>query len=202
MNKKPFWRRVNRGFVVSMALLGIVFIYVVTTQVMLMFEKAEIDSLVNNVRELMESTTMLTDEQVDSLKSESSFLAEQKRIKGELSKIFIKDSKNLDNAVSYFTENIKQQTESIQRVTKRDDGKRVEGTISIVQDKARAQSEYNYKVSGEYMKMPSVEIVQAEDTYQRLHLDMHFKKVNGEWKIYNISAASWGSIDQRIRRDG
>ncbi|MDD4546933.1 MAG: hypothetical protein PHR24_06535, partial [Oscillospiraceae bacterium] len=82
MNKKPFWQRVNRGFVVSMALLGIVFIYVVTTQVMLVFEKTEIDSLVNNVRELMESTTMLTDEQVDSLKSESAFLAEQKRIKG------------------------------------------------------------------------------------------------------------------------
>ncbi|MDD2362885.1 MAG: hypothetical protein PHH84_08045 [Oscillospiraceae bacterium] len=202
MNKKPFWRRVNRGLVVSIVLLCILFIYVVTTQVMLMLEKREITGLVNDVRELMESTTVLSDKQVESLKSESSLLAEQNRIKGELSKIFVKDSKYFENAVSNFTDNIKQQTEGIQRVTQRDDGRKVDDSISIVQDKAHAYYQYLYNINGEYSEVTSEKIIKVEDAEQMLYLDISFKKVNGEWKIYSIVNASWSSIDQRIRRDG
>ena len=38
MNKKPFWKRVNRGFVFSMVLLAAVIFYVTAEQIMLIPE--------------------------------------------------------------------------------------------------------------------------------------------------------------------
>ena len=195
MNKKPFWKRINRGFVVSMALLAIVLIYIIVTQLMLIPEKNEINRLTGSLRELMERTTMLTDEQLESLKSESAVLAEQNRLKTELSGLFGKDSGYRNEAVSLLFENIRYQIDNIQRITKRNKVQKIENSIMIDQDIANLSAVYEYTVSGQSLDAATDTIREFSDQYQRLYLTVSFKKTGGEWKIYRISSAMWDLLN-------
>lgn len=65
--KKSFWRRTNRGFWVSMALLLIVVIYVVVSQLMLVAQRPDIRGLAEKVNTLWNSATLLTDEEAAAL---------------------------------------------------------------------------------------------------------------------------------------
>ena len=63
MKKKSFWRRTNRGFLVSMVLLAAVLLYVAITQIMLIPQRSTLQELGHKVSSLWEST-MLSDAQV------------------------------------------------------------------------------------------------------------------------------------------
>ena len=56
LKKKSWWRRCNRGFVVSMALLAAVIIYVLVTQLMLIPVQASLEEKADAVRDVLMDT--------------------------------------------------------------------------------------------------------------------------------------------------
>ena len=198
MNKKPFWKRVNRGFVVSMALIAVVLVYVVVTQLMLIPERNEISKLTDGFKDLMESTSQLTGEQIVSLRAENALKDEEKRLKRKLSELFVKDSGYIDEAVQYLMENIGRQLDNLERITNRSDGKNTEQSYLIDQDVSSSTVTYTYTVSGEYTDLSTdeKETKKVSDKLQRLYMTVSCKKVDGEWKIYRIGAARWGNLNE------
>lgn len=200
MKKKPFWRRVNRGFVVSMALLGAVVLYVIISQLMLIPDRTAVRQLTNDYRALMESTSKLSDTEIESLKSEAALSAEKKQLKQQLAGLFVKDSGYIDGAVDLLVNNIQAQTQGMQRITARDEGVKNHDNWVISEDVANATVNYQYMMSGEAMDYTTEKMQKIENETQRLFLSLNFKKENGVWKIYRISNAYWedaGSIHMR-----
>ncbi len=194
MNKKPFWRRVNRGFVVSMALLAVVLVYVLINQLMLIPERKEIEKLTNQFRQLMESTSVLNDEQLSSFQNEEVMQAETDRLKKEVSALFDKDSGYVGNAVAYLTDNIRRQADNIERITKLENRELVDRTSLIDQDVATSTVRYSYFVNGQYSDPVSGENKKISDEKRQLYLSLTFKKTNGSWKIFRISSAWWETL--------
>ena len=99
MNKRPFWKQANRGFLFSLVLLAAVLVYVLITQLMLIPERNSIRQLAGIYLSMSEQTSALSDEKIDQLKNEDALNQEAERLKKELSKYFIKDSAYIDGAV-------------------------------------------------------------------------------------------------------
>ena len=149
--EKAFWKRTNRGFVVSMALLAIVLVYVIVGQLMLIPDHSAIQKLTDKYREMIEETSMLTESQITAIKKSGALEAEGKRLKNELSEYFVKDSAYIDEAVSILLKNIQQQTNGYERITKRSKGRRTDKSNIIDQNIAKTEVTYLYKSSGKYM---------------------------------------------------
>lgn len=194
VNRKPFWRRVNRGLVVSMALLAAVIVYVLITQLMLIPEREQITKISDEFRELMESTSALDQQKTSSLKDEQALKGEISSLKERLSKLFVEDSAYIDEAVQYLADNIQRQVEDIEQITKQSAGKKIEQASLIDQDIAKTTSNYVYTVSGEYNNPADQKTEVIEDAQRQLHLSINFKKVGKHWKIYRISNVYWDSL--------
>ena len=90
VRKRPFWKRTNRGFVVSMVLLAAVIVYVVVSQLMLIPDKNAIRALADRVDEAYMSAITLSDEQLAQLeKNKERFF--EKYAKMQLDNAFITD---------------------------------------------------------------------------------------------------------------
>ncbi|NLN81068.1 MAG: hypothetical protein GX136_00750 [Clostridiales bacterium] len=201
MEKKHFWKRTNRGFVVSMALLAIVLVYVIVGQLMLIPDHSAIQKLTDKYREMIEETSMLTESQITALKKSGALEAEGKRLKNELSEYFVKDSAYIDEAVSILLKNIQQQTNGYERITKRSKGRRTDKSNIIDQNIAKTEVTYLYKSSGEYMDYSTEKMEQANDVKQELYIEMSCKKDGGEWKIYRVSMAMLDSLSSTQNDD-
>ncbi len=196
MNKKPLWRRVNRGFVVSMALLIVTAIYVLITQLMLIPEKRAIRSLTDSYCTQMENVTLLTDEQLAAFKKADALTAEKTRLKNELSGSFTDKSVYLDDAASNLIQMISMQLDNQQRVKSRSE-RSVEKVKSLIdQDVATCSITYSYTASGDFMNYKSEKAEPQTDVKLRLQLELSFKKTDGQWKIYRVSNATWNWFDQ------
>lgn len=191
MNKKPLWRRVNRGFVVSMALLAAVIIYVVVTQVLLSYDRRDIKSLAAQYCGYMESTSQLSSSDISKFQNDTALASETSRLKSELSGLFLSDSDYLDAAVSTLVGNIQTQTEEMERITSRSAVKSKVNSCVIDQDVATYTVTYTYTVSGKFMNYSTGALEDQTNATEELYLSVLCKKVDGEWKIYRISNAYW-----------
>lgn len=196
MNIKMIWKRKNRGFIVSMALLALVLIYVLATQLMMIPEKQKIKALADEYRGLMESTSQLTDEQTAALKDDTALKTERNRLSTELSSYFVKDAGYLDTAVGYLVNNISTQTSGAENVTFRSKPSLEKQTVNIDQDIAACSLYYTYTVSGEFMNYTTNKLETVTSVKQELYLAVDCKKVDGVWKLYRVSEASWRVADK------
>jgi hypothetical protein len=194
MNKKPFWKRTNRGFVFSMVLLAVVLVYVIITQLMLIPERNAIRELTDIYRGMMEQTSTLTDEKIDTLQDTSAFNQEADKLKSELSKYFVKDSAYINDAVEPLLSNIRRQRGNGERITKLSKGEKKEESIMIDQDIAKLSVRYSYTLSGKYFDYTTDKLEDVNDAELVFDVSISFKKVNGEWKIYRISNAYWSNL--------
>lgn len=195
MNKKPFWRRVNRGFVVSMALLAVVILYVLVTQLMLIPERKEIRTLTDSLLGLMEQSAKLTDDQIKTLETEGGTAQEKTRLLKELEPLFIKDSDYLADAAQMLLQQELDQTgEYAQRVSSLNDRTRKRLRILVEQDVATAGGEYRYKTSGSYTDYGTGEKKDVSDVGQSAYFTVSLKKTNDGWKIFRVSSVSWSSL--------
>ncbi len=184
--KKPFWKRVNRGFVVSMALLAAVLIYVLVTQLMLLPEKKAIRVLGEEMRSMMESSTKLTEEEIEALKDSGTFEKRSKELETQLESLLMKDAANPDAALQSLAGQITLQVEGMQRIDSRANPKRTENRCVVEQDTATLSLCYEYDIQGEFWDYATEKPVERTGK-QRISVGLVCKKVDGEWKIFRIS---------------
>lgn len=196
MKRKPFWKRCNRGFIVSIGLLAAVLIYVLVTQLMQISDRREIRKLSDEYRGYMESTALLTDEQIASYRDKQAAEAEKSRLKSELTPFFDGDAKYLDEAVTYFTDNIQNQVQGIERIKTHSDAKLIDSSFVIDQDVATFDSTYVYTVSGEFLQNSTGALAEESNVQERLQLTVLCKKEKGKWKLFRIGHANWVKADQ------
>ena len=67
MKKKSVWKRMNRGFLVSMVLVAGVLIYVLVSQLMLIPEKQALRELADSVRQISDAGQIQTEETLRKL---------------------------------------------------------------------------------------------------------------------------------------
>ena len=196
MTKKSFWKRCNRGFIVSMGLLAAVLIYILITQLMLITDRSEIRKLADDYRGYMQSTSLLTDEQIASLKNNQAMMDEENSLKNELSPFFVEDSSYLDAAVQNLTGNILYQIQGVERIKTLSDAKVTDSSCVIDQDVATYTATYSYTAGGDFMNYSTGSLEGKDNVQRNLQLSINCKKVNGVWKLYHVSQAEWQDSDQ------
>ena len=72
-------KRVNRGFIVSMVLLGAVVLYVIATQLMLIPQRNELKKAADTVRQTFEGLATMTQEDAARLDRDKAALSPSRR---------------------------------------------------------------------------------------------------------------------------
>ncbi len=190
MKKKPFWRRVNRGFVVSMALLAIVAVYVLVTQLMLLPDKQAVRTLANDVRTLVETNSMLSEEEIAALQDPAALEKKKADIRVELKPLFVEDGANLESTAASIDDIIDLQVNGMRLIETRGEKKDNSVKCQIDQDVATVSVYCRYEKSqGKYWDQKLEEMV---DDYMDEYMDLQLvcKKVDGTWKIYRTNLLS------------
>ena len=202
MNKRPFWKQANRGFLFSLVLLAAVLVYVLITQLMLIPERNSIRQLAGIYLSMSEQTSALSGEEIEQLKNEDALNQEAERLKKELSKYFVKDSAYIDGAVQPLLDNIQRQVSSGERITELGKGRKSDESILIDQDVAKLSANYTYNYSGKYINYATQQLEDANNAVRTFYLSILFKKTDGEWKIYRLDSAAWDSAPIIVRPTG
>ncbi len=186
MKKKPFWRRVNRGFVVSMALLAVVAVYVLVTQLMLLPDKNAVRSLADDVCALAENVSMLSEEEIASLQDPAALEAKKAEIREQLKPLFVEGSDYLEEAAEYFYSLLTMQTTGMQQVDTRGEVVRNDSSCQLEEDTASVSIDRQYKGSHGKFWDYKTEAAEEGDADESLGVSIVFKKAGGTWKIYRI----------------
>ena len=171
MKKKSVWKRMNRGFLVSMVLVAGVLIYVLVSQLMLIPEKQALRELADSVRQISDAGQIQTEETLRKLADP----AEQAKAL-------------LDEILSQMD------GERLTDLRLKEKETEVESCI-IDGDTATIRMFYAFTVSGysyDYNDIAAREngemkLKKAEDTDQYMRLYLTCKKENGEWKVFRFS---------------
>ena len=143
---------------------------------------------------MCEQVYRLSKEQISELESQSpEFEKETKRLKDELANYFVKDSGYLDDSVEPILSLIRMQVTGDEQVTSINGVKKRNETITIDEDVAKFSATYNYTLSGKFYDYRTDKVADVDDATREFFLRISFKKVDGKWKIYRISDASWSS---------
>lgn len=196
MNKKFVWKRVNRGFLVSMVLLAGVLVYVLVTQLMLIPEKQALRELADSVRRISDADQIWKDEDLTRLQgSEEEQKKELERLNKELEPLFIKDTSYLSSVAKSFLGDILGQAEG-ERLTALtfNDGSAKTESCTIQGDTAIIAMTYSHTVSGYFIDYNDVssgdgdiQLKKAENVQQSFYLSLTCKKEDGQWKIFRVS---------------
>lgn len=201
MKRKPFWKRCNRGFVVFLALLAAVLVYVLVTQLMLVPERQNIQKLAEEYRGYMENTTQLSDDQIASLKDGQAMKNETDRLKEELTPLFDQNSNYVDAAVQFLSANEVLQVQDMEHVTSLSNAKVTDSSCTIDQDTATFKATYSYQASGSFYDYQTQSLTSKQDISQQMKLAVTCRKTDGQWKIYRVSQAEWNSSES-TKQDG
>lgn len=185
--KQPTVRKpVNRGFVASMVLLGLVVVYVLVTQLMLVPQKAQLKDLTGQIQAIFEEQSVLTDDQLEALKSREALAARQKEVENLLSPLFDPDSGYTASSAGLLLSELNSQVAGDLRIRGQQLTRIKSEKYDISEDTAKASMEYEYMVDGGFYSYNQDGLVEVEGGRQTVNLDLTFKKVDGEWKIYRI----------------
>lgn len=191
--KKSFWRRTNRGFWVSMALLLVVVIYVVVTQLILVAQRPDIRSLADKVNGIWNDATLLTDEEAAALaESPEKQEAVKAQLKEELQDLFCTNSDYLDAGVDLVYSAVENEYNGMQRTEKREAvSAPADEKWNIVEDTATFSRVYVYEMDGrlyDYTTETGENTLESlEDDQQTLVISLICKKENNQWKIFRLS---------------
>ena len=170
LKKKSWWRRCNRGFVVSMALLAAVIIYVLVTQLMLIPVQASLEEKADAVRDvLMDTYDYASSQQASALTMEG-----RQQWQEESSALTV---------MGPAMEGLQRKTQ----VNGRELLKRERSAYMVDEDVASITMLYTYRISGHLYNPYSGEYVDVDDARQSVSLTLSLKKIDEEWKIYRIS---------------
>ena len=196
MNKQSVWKRLNRGFLVSMILLAGVGLYVLVSQLLLIPERQTLRELADAVRQISDTIQVQEDSYLAQLQSSSDEQEkERNRLLEAMKPLFVKNSSYLPVSAQSFVDEILLQLEG-ERLTAlafEDNTARTEN-CTIQGDTATITMSYTYTVSGyfyDYDDIHSedgkVQLKMAENVEQTYYLSLTCKKEDGEWRIFRVS---------------
>lgn len=187
VRKRPFWKRVNRGLVVSLVLLAAVIVYVVISQLMLIPDKNAIRALADRVGETYMSAITLSDEQLAALEDPEALNQKADAVAGALEPYFVTDSPyKTEEPIVTLRDNIQNQLLDVDRYEKQELQKTKYGFCRISDDVARLSVSYLYSVSGSRYDAGTETTVDVTDERQMLEISVICQKVDGEWKLYRV----------------
>jgi hypothetical protein len=195
MNKKPFWKRTNRGFVVSMALLIIVLIYVVVTQIMLATEKKALYQVADAYCTLLKSNVILTDEDIEALADTTALNEKTDDFGEECAALFMDDPAYLESATDPLVSIITLQTSGFKRIASLSDATLTDKSCVVDEEVATCSMEYDYTVSGSFTDYNTEEVYEISDVEAQLAVSLVCKKIDGQWKIYRVSYAGFNTYE-------
>lgn len=189
LNTQAPRRRVNRGFIVSMVLLGLVAVYVLVTQLMLLPAKAEVGELTDALNRTLNEASQLTDDRLTALRDDpAAQAAEADRVKKELQAHFVKDSEYLDAAVTGILARVEAQISGQQRFTKLEQTSRKVDRCMIDDNVASIQIVYRYRLSGEFQNYLSSEQQTVTDKEMIQTISAVCEMTDDGWKLSRISS--------------
>ena len=193
MKKKSFWKRANRGFLVSLALIACVLIYVLVTQLMLLSVKNELRGLTDRVRDLVQSVHVISDEKFQSLTDPAALDQEKERLEKELETLFDPSSDYFDRAAESLLATMPLPEGERIRTAQESEKPRVERCM-VDGDVATIQVVYTYAVTGDFYNYDNYhgddELYTpqpAESAKEEISITMTCKEIDGQWKIFRIS---------------
>lgn len=193
MKKKSFWKRCNRGFIVSMALLVAVLGYVTVTQVMLAGQKKEIRAITDQVQTLLTDVAKLPYADAQAMAADATKTAAYRdATKKKLAGLFVKDAAYLDEG----TEHILSAADSVitdERTITSVESAKPMTTIRIDEDTAAVSVSKSCKVTGTwygYEDNGGVPTLRERSGNMDTDWSASFVKENGAWKLYRISYAN------------
>ena len=187
VRKRPFWKRVNRGLVVSLVLLAAVIVYVVISQLMLIPDKNAIRALADRVGETYMSAITLSDEQLAALEDPEALNQKADAVAGALEPYFVTDSPyKTEEPIVTLRDNIQNQLLGVDRYEKQELQKTKYGFCRISDDVARLSVSYLYSVSGSRYDAGTETTVDVTDERQMLEISVICQKIDGEWKLYRV----------------
>lgn len=196
MKKKSVWKRMNRGFLVSMVLAAGVLIYVLVSQLMLIPEKQALRELADSVRQISDAGQIQTEETLRKLADPAEQAKELERIRKELEPYFVKDSSYLAVEAKALLDEILSQMDGERLTDLQLKEKETEVESCIIDgDTATIRMFYAFTVSGYFYDYNDIaarengemKLKKAEDTDQYMRLYLTCKKENGEWKVFRFS---------------
>ena len=196
MKKKSVWKRMNRGFLVSMVLVAGVLIYVLVSQLMLIPEKQALRELADSVRRISDAGQIQTEETLRKLADPAEQAKELERIRKELEPYFVKDSSYLAVEAKALLDEILSQMDGERLTDLQLKEKETEVESCIIDgDTATIRMFYAFTVSGYFYDYNDIaarengemKLKKAEDTDQYMRLYLTCKEENGEWKVFRFS---------------
>lgn len=196
MKKKSVWKRMNRGFLVSMVLVAGVLIYVLVSQLMLIPEKQALRELADSVRQISDAGQIQTEDTLQKLADPAEQAKELERIRKELEPYFVKDSSYLAVEAKALLDEILSQVDGERLTDLQLKEKETEVESCIIDgDTATIRMFYAFTVSGYFYDYNDIaarengemKLKKAEDTDQYMRLYLTCKKENGEWKVFRFS---------------
>ena len=186
LKKKSWWRRCNRGFVVSMALLAAVIIYVLVTQLMLIPVQESLEEKADAVRDvLMDTYDYASSQQASALTMEGR-QQWQEEVAAQLEPLFDENSDYLESSALTVMGPAMEGLQRKTQVNGRELLKRERSAYMVDEDVASITMLYTYRISGHLYNPYSGEYVDVDDARQSVSLTLSLKKIDEEWKIYRI----------------
>lgn len=193
--KKSFWKRCNRGFIVSMVLLIVVILYVTVTQLMLMGEKRDIRDVCAAVDSMLAQHAQMSAEELAELKQKSVQETFKATVREKLKPYFVKDSAYLDDAVtSYVNTIMEMNTNEIVITALTDDG--TDDSIRIDDNTAAVEYSHEYDSAGVwpiYQNDGTVVEGKTQTGTAVCSFTFSMKQEGGDWKIYRASRIAFYS---------
>lgn len=195
MKKKSFWKRCNRGFIVSMALLVAVLGYVTVTQVMLAGQKKEIRAITDQVQTVLVDAAKVPNADAQAMVADTTKAAAYRdAAKKKLAGLFVKDAAYLDAGAESVVDAIKDAAAEDRTITSmKKDANPYEYTIRIDEDTAAVSESITYSVTGTWSDYDDdTDSVTLKERTGRLSIvwDASFVKEDGAWNLYRINGVS------------
>lgn len=186
MNKKPFWKRVNRGAVVFAVLAVVVLAYVVATQLMLIPKKAELRALSDQVCALAEPYCTPDDALLQQLEAgKEPPKADLAALKEKLRPLFGEDTQYLDAAVSalwgpalWQADNSDLHVDSLILLN------RYTVSCHVSEETAQIHMCYEYRGSGTFTNWETG--LKENESDLDLDIVLSCRYEDGAWKLYRV----------------
>lgn len=189
MEKKPFWKRANRGFLVSLVLLAAVVVYVLATQLLLLPARQELRQLADAFNQTLQAYSVPSDDAWNQLKTEAGVQAAQAKAAEDLRPLFVSGADYLNAAAEQVVGGLVDE-EYTPRITAQSLTESTLESCTISDDIATVNMQYTYQANGRFYDYNTGSLSDQTDRTQNLYVTLICQKIGDEWKIYRVSSVS------------
>lgn len=191
MNKRPFWRRVNRGAVLSLALLGLAVLYVLATQLMLLPAKQELRTLGESVHDLALPYLAPSDSELERLSDLEEAERAKEALEEKLDSLFVKDAQYLEQSAADILEMATRQLDMGMRLRSLQLDSVAVKNCTISEDTGHVQLAYRYRVRGQFYDYHTNGLTEESEEEMTLFITLACKQTDNDWRIHRVAHIAW-----------